>query len=100
GAPRPRGRHRQGQGRHEERARAPRPGGRHEVTRQPDVVTLRRLDWSQSDDELADALGQPVQLIKAWRGKAFGRRGRIDSPPPWLVERWRQEARTRTVTEL
>src|SRR5690606_26977046 len=86
-------------GRHEERARAPRPGGCHEVTREPDVVTLRRLDWGRSDEELADALGQPVQLIKAWRGKAFGRRGRIDSPPPWLVERWREEARTRTVTE-
>jgi len=70
------------------------------MTRQPDVLTLRRLDWSRSDDELAEALGQPAQLIKAWRGKAFGRRARIDSPPPWLVERWREQARTRTVTEL
>ena|GEM_PF-3368378 len=70
------------------------------MTRQPDVVTLRRLDWSRSDEELADALGQPVQLIKAWRGKAFGRRARVDSPPPWLVERWREEARTHTLAEL
>ena len=70
------------------------------MTRQLDVFTLRRFDWSRSDEELADALGKPVQLIKAWRGKAFGRRGRIDSPPPALVERWREQARTRTVTEL
>src|SRR5690554_6025438 len=100
GAPGPRGRRRSRRGRHEERARQARPGGRHAVTREPDAVTLRRLDWDRSDEELADALGQPVRLIKAWRGKAFWRRGRIDSPPPWLVERWRQEARTRTVTEL
>src|SRR5690606_2065690 len=104
GAPGPRGRRRPRRGRHEERARAPRPGGRHEVTREPDGPTSRDLDWSKDDEELARLIGRPAAIVAEFRRRMIsggdGRRRKWMKPPPEVIALWRDEARDHTVGEL
>lgn len=72
---------------------------------EPDTdATLWDLDWSLTDEELAQLIGRDTAVVAELRRRVFsagdGRRGKWMKPPPEVIELWREEARHHTVAEL
>ncbi|HEX6939336.1 MAG TPA: hypothetical protein VF158_07980, partial [Longimicrobiales bacterium] len=72
---------------------------------EPDTdATLWDLDWSKTDEELAQLIGRDPEVVAEFRRRVLsggdGRRGKWMKPPPEVIELWREEARNHTVSEL